>query len=62
MTSVQQELIPWGDGWPLPIDCFTTFVNLPDGPEPLVMHNDRFMKEVSAVKRMVQSAHLILQA
>ena len=52
MTCVFQEIIPWGEiGWPAPIDCLSTIVNQAGLPNS-VFHNDRFMKEAQAIKRL----------
>jgi SAM-dependent methyltransferase len=51
MSCVQQELVPWGNGWPLPIDCLSTFVN-ESGRTATVFHNSRFMEEARTIKRI----------
>lgn len=51
ISCVQQEIIPWGHGWPAPIDCLTTFVKR-SGIKPVIMHNRRFMDEARAAKRI----------
>ena len=51
MSCVQQELVPWGTGWPLLIDCMTTLVNRP-GVACAVIANRRFMEEAAALKRL----------
>jgi SAM-dependent methyltransferase len=55
MSCVQQELVPWGTGWPLLIDCMTTIVNRP-GVSCVVIENHRFMDEATAIKRISRSA------
>jgi SAM-dependent methyltransferase len=49
MTCAQQELVPWGRGWPLMIDCMSTIVNAP-GHQCYVIRNQRFMEEAAAIK------------
>jgi hypothetical protein len=51
MSCLQQELIPWGDGWPILIDCMSTIINKP-GKECVVIENHRFMEEAAAIKRL----------
>jgi len=51
MSCLQQELIPWGDGWPLLIDCMSILINAP-GKECVVIENHRFMEEAAAIKRI----------
>jgi SAM-dependent methyltransferase len=51
MSCLQQELVPWGPGWPLLIDCMTTLVNRP-GVACAVIENHRFLEEAAAVKRI----------
>jgi len=55
MSCIQQELVPWGMGWPLLIDCMTTVVNRPGVP-CVVFENHRFMQEAAAIKR-ISSGH-----
>ncbi|HKO04467.1 MAG TPA: class I SAM-dependent methyltransferase [Candidatus Acidoferrales bacterium] len=50
MSCVQQELVPWGKGWPLPIDCMSTLINEAGRP-CVVIENRRFMEEAAAIKR-----------
>jgi SAM-dependent methyltransferase len=50
MSCVQQELVPWGAGWPLLIDCMSTIVNRAGQP-CVVLENHRFMEEAAAIKR-----------
>jgi len=50
MSCVQQELVPWGAGWPVLIDCLSTLVN-EDGRKCVVIENHRFMEEAAAIKR-----------
>jgi len=54
MSCLQQELVPWGTGWPLLIDCLTTLVNRP-GVSCAAIRNRRFMEEAAAVKRLSAS-------
>jgi hypothetical protein len=49
MSCAQQELVPWGTGWPLMIDCMSTIVNAP-GHQCYVIRNARFMEEAAAIK------------
>ena len=51
MMCVQQEIIPWGTGWPLMIDCMSTIVNTP-GNQCHVLRNPRFTEEIAAIKRI----------
>jgi ubiquinone/menaquinone biosynthesis C-methylase UbiE len=51
MSCLQQELIPWGHGWPMLIDCMSTIRNIP-GKECAVIENHRFMEEAVAIKRI----------
>ena len=51
MSCLQQELVPWGDGWPMLIDCMSTIINRP-GKECVVIENHRFMEEAVAIKRI----------
>ncbi len=51
MTCAQQELVPWGSGWPLMIDCMSTIVNIP-GNQCHVVRNPRFMEEAATIKRI----------
>jgi SAM-dependent methyltransferase len=51
MMCVQQEIVPWGTGWPLMIDCMSTIVNTP-GTQCHVVRNPRFMEEAAAIKRI----------
>jgi SAM-dependent methyltransferase len=51
MSCLQQELIPWGNGWPVLIDCLSTIVNSP-GKECVIVENHRFMEEAAAIKRI----------
>jgi SAM-dependent methyltransferase len=51
MSCVQQEAIPWGNGWPELIDCITTIVNS-RGRSSILIENLRFMQEAAAVKRI----------
>jgi ubiquinone/menaquinone biosynthesis C-methylase UbiE len=51
MSCVQQELIPWGEGWPVLIDCLSTILNV-SGKECAVIENRRFMEEAAAIKRI----------
>ena len=51
MMCVQQEIVPWGTGWPLMIDCMSTIVNTP-GNQCHVIRNPRFMEEAAAIKRI----------
>jgi hypothetical protein len=52
MTCVQQETVPWGTGWPLMTDCFSTIVNVRGGNQCFVFGNPRFMEEAAAIKRI----------
>jgi SAM-dependent methyltransferase len=52
MTCVQQEMVPWGTGWPLMTDCFSTIVNARGGNQCVVVDNPRFMEEAAAIKRI----------
>jgi SAM-dependent methyltransferase len=49
MSCAQQELVPWGAGWPLMIDCMSTIVNA-HGYQCKVISNPRFMEEAAAIK------------
>jgi SAM-dependent methyltransferase len=51
MMCVQQELVPWGAGWPLMKDCMSTIVNIP-GNQCRVVFNPRLMEEAAAIKRI----------
>jgi SAM-dependent methyltransferase len=51
MMCVQQEIIPWGTGWPFMIDCMSTIVNSP-GNRCHVVRNPRFMEEAAAIQRI----------
>lgn len=51
MSCLQQELVPWGMGWPMLIDCMTTILNV-SGKECAVFENHRFMDEAAAIKRI----------
>jgi len=51
MSCLQQELVPWGNGWPMLIDCMSTIINRP-GKECVVIENHRFMEEAAAIKRI----------
>jgi len=51
MSCVQQEIMPWVSSGPYPIDCLSTFVNVPD-LATVAFQNDRFMEEARAVKRV----------
>jgi SAM-dependent methyltransferase len=51
MMCVQQEIVPWGKGWPWMIDCISTIVNTP-GQQCQVIRNPRFMEEAAAIKRV----------
>jgi SAM-dependent methyltransferase len=46
MSCAQQELIPWGTGWPFLIDCLSTIVNAPNRP-CVIVENTRFMDEAA---------------
>jgi ubiquinone/menaquinone biosynthesis C-methylase UbiE len=51
MSCVQQEIVPWGPGWPWMIDCMSTIVNT-SGGQCYVVRNTRFMEEAAAIKRI----------
>jgi SAM-dependent methyltransferase len=51
MMCVQQEIVPWGTGWPRMIDCMSTIANTP-GNQCHVVRNPRFMEEAAAIKRI----------
>ncbi len=51
MMCVQQEIVPWGTGYPLMIDCMSTIVNN-SGNQCRVVRNPRFMEEAAAIKRI----------
>jgi SAM-dependent methyltransferase len=51
MRCIQQEIVPWGTGWPLMTDCMSTIVNTP-GDQCHVFKNPRFMEEAAAIKRI----------
>jgi SAM-dependent methyltransferase len=51
MSCLQQELIPWGNGWPVLLDCMSTIINRP-GADCVVVENPRFMEEAAAIKRI----------
>jgi ubiquinone/menaquinone biosynthesis C-methylase UbiE len=51
MSCVQQEIVPWGPGWPWMIDCMSTIVNT-SGGQCYVVRNARFMEEAAAIKRI----------
>jgi ubiquinone/menaquinone biosynthesis C-methylase UbiE len=57
ISCLQQELVPWGDGWPMLIDCMSTIVNLPRN-KCVVIENPRFMEEAAATKRISSYAPL----
>ena len=49
MSCIQQELVPWGTGWPVLIDCMTTIINA-GGIKGRIVKNRRFMEEASVIK------------
>jgi SAM-dependent methyltransferase len=51
MICIQQEIVPWGTGWPWMIDCMSTIVNTP-GNQCRVVRNPRFMEEAEAIRRI----------
>jgi SAM-dependent methyltransferase len=51
MSCIQQEIIPWGNGWPELIDCISTILNRP-GEQTVVMQNRRFMQEAASIRRI----------
>jgi SAM-dependent methyltransferase len=51
MSCLQQEIVPWGNGWPMLIDCMSTIINT-SGKECVVIENHRFMEEAAAIKRI----------
>jgi len=51
MMCVQQEIVPWGTGWPLMIDCMTTIMNA-RGSSCRILHNPRFMEEAATIKQI----------
>lgn len=57
MSCVQQELIPWGTGWPFLMDCMSTIINAPDRP-CVIVENRRFVEEAAIIRRMSELARL----
>lgn len=51
MSCVQQEMVPWGTGWALMIDCMSTICNTP-GHQCYVFRNARFREEATTIKRI----------
>jgi ubiquinone/menaquinone biosynthesis C-methylase UbiE len=51
MWCLQQELVPWGKGWQMLLDCMSTIINR-SGKECLVIENHRFMEEAATIKRI----------
>ena len=51
MSCVQQELIPWPDNWPRPIDCLSTLIHAPGLP-CATFHNPRFVEEAAAIQHI----------
>jgi ubiquinone/menaquinone biosynthesis C-methylase UbiE len=51
MSCIQQELTPWGDGWPELIDCMTTLIKSSLKTFAIV-ENRRFMEEAAAIRRI----------
>ena len=57
MSCVQQELVPWGSGYPVLIDCISTIINAPNQPCAII-ENRRFMEEAKTIKRISELARL----
>jgi ubiquinone/menaquinone biosynthesis C-methylase UbiE len=55
MSCVQQELIPWGTGWPILMDCMSTIINAPDRP-CVIVENRRFVDEAAMTRRISELA------
>jgi SAM-dependent methyltransferase len=54
MSCLQQELVPWGNGWPMLIDCMSIVINR-SGKDCVLIENHRFMEEAAAIKRISSS-------
>lgn len=55
MSCVQQELVPWGPGYPVLIDCMSTIINASNHP-CVIIENRRFMEEAATIKRISELA------
>jgi SAM-dependent methyltransferase len=55
MSCAQQELIPWGPGYPGLLDCMSTIINAPSQP-CVIIENRRFMEEAATIKRISELA------
>jgi SAM-dependent methyltransferase len=51
MSCVQQELVPWGTGWPFLLDCMSTIINAPDR-SCVIIENQDFMQEAAMIRRV----------
>jgi hypothetical protein len=57
MSCAQQEIIPWGPGWPFLMDCISTIINAP-GRRCVIVENRRFMEEAVMIRRISELAEL----
>jgi len=55
MSCALQELIPWGTGWPILIDCISTIINARDR-QCVVVENPRFTEEAAMIRRVSELA------
>ena len=55
MSCAQQELIPWGTGYPVLMDCMSTIINAPNQP-CVIIENRRFMEEAATIRRISKLA------
>ena len=55
MSCAQQELIPWGTGYPVLMDCMSTIINAPNQP-CVIIENRRFMEEAATIRRISELA------
>jgi SAM-dependent methyltransferase len=53
MSCAQQELVPWGSGWPILMDCMSTIINSPNR-RCIIVENWRFMEEAAMIRRISQ--------
>jgi ubiquinone/menaquinone biosynthesis C-methylase UbiE len=51
MSCAQQELVPWGTGWPILMDCISTIINAPGRP-CVIIENRRFVEETAMIRRI----------
>jgi len=55
MSCAQQELIPWGTGYPVLMDCMSTIINSPNRL-CVIIENRRFMEEAATIRRISELA------